>query len=89
MIGEELPDLTLDHVWVDATGETAVARAGDEGVVLFRVGDGFAVRNLPWAQVARPKLAKGRVVFRFDDPGAPGAVFRIAGAQPPFAEAAA
>ena len=88
VIGEELPDLTIDRVWVDAAGETAVARAGDEGVVLFRVGDGFAVRNLPWADVARPKLAKGKALFRFDDPGAPGAAFKLSGDKPPFAEAA-
>lgn len=88
LIAEELPDLVVDRVWVDAAGETAVARAGDEGVVLFRVGDGFAVRNLPWAEASRPRLVKGRAVFRFGDPGCPSATFRLSGDRPPFAEAA-
>lgn len=89
VIADELPDLTLDRVWVDASGQTAVARAGDEGVILFRVGDGFAVRNLPWAEVSRPQLMKGRAFFRFDDPGAPTAAFKLTGDQAPFAGAAA
>lgn len=89
MIGEELPDLSLDRVWVDAIGQTAVARAGDEGVVLFRVGDSFAVRNLSWAQVTRSRVAKGRALFTFGDPAAPVAAFQLAGDKPPFAEASA
>ena len=88
VIAEELPDLAVDRVWVDAAGETAVARAGDEGIVLFRVGDGFAVRDLPWAEVSRPRLVKGRAVFRFRDPGCPSATFKLSGDPPPFAEAA-
>lgn len=89
VIADELPDLTIDAVWVDAARTTAVARAGDDGVVLFRVGDGFAVRELPWADIARPKVVDGRALFRFGDPGAPGAAFQLSGATPPFAEAAA
>lgn len=88
LIGEELPDLRVDRVWVDADGRAAVARAGGEGIVLFRVGDGFAVRTMPWAEVSGAKLSMGRAVFRFADPGCPAAAFRLAGDSLPFAEAA-
>ena len=88
LIAEELPDLRIDRVWVDAAGETAVARAGEEGVVLFRVGDGYAVREVPWAEVSRCRLAKGAAVFRFNDPGCPSAAFRLAGERLPFVECA-
>src|SRR5689334_16089998 len=41
VVADELPDTPIEKVWVDAAGQAAVARAGSEGVVLFRVGDGF------------------------------------------------
>ena len=88
LIAEELPDLRVDRIWVDASGETAVARAGEAGVVLFRVGDGYAVRETPWVEVARCRPAKGAAIFRFNDPGCPSAVFRLAGERLPFVEAA-
>ena len=88
LIADELPDLRIDRVWVDAAGGTAVARAGETGVVLFRVGDSYAVREVPWAEVSRCRLAKDAAVFRFDDPGCPSAAFRLAGERLPFGEAA-
>ena len=88
LIAEELPDLRIDRVWVDTAGETAVARAGGEGVVLFRVGDSYAVREMSWAEVAHCRPAKGAAVFRFNDPGCPSAAFRLAGERLPFGEAA-
>ena len=74
-----------------AAGQTAVAKAGGAGVVLFRVGDGFAIRSLPWAQVAGAVARQGRAVIRFGDAGAPAAAFQLpSGAErPPFAEVAA
>ncbi|HEX6865754.1 MAG TPA: hypothetical protein VF122_00840 [Caulobacteraceae bacterium] len=77
IIAEDEPDLALDHVWVDAAGLTAVAKAGAEGVVLFRVGDGFAVRTMPWAEVASAAASGDRAVIAFHDPGAPKAVFQL------------
>ena len=88
LIAEELPDLRLDRVWVDAAGETAVARAGEAAVVLFRVGDSYAVREAPWSNIPHCRVAKGAAVFRFDDPGCPSAAFRLAGERLPFGEAA-
>ena len=88
LIADELPDLRIDRVWIDAAGETAVARAGDEGVVLFRVGDAFTVRTAPWAEITRTRVASGKALFRFDDPGCPSAAFKLAGERLPFAEAA-
>lgn len=88
--GEE-PDVMLERVWVDAAGRTAVAKAGGEGVVLFRVGDSFAVRSMPWAEIAKATVRKGRALIRFDDIGAPAAAFQLPGGadRAPFAEAAA
>lgn len=91
VIAEELPDTLVEKVWVDAAGQAAVAKSGSEGVVLFRVGDGFAVRSAPWAEVAHAAARDGRVVIRFHDPAAPAARFQLSpgATRAPFAEAAA
>lgn len=88
LIVEDLPETRIDRVWIDADGLTAVAKAGAEGVVLFRVGDGFAVRTMPWDAVCRAQPMKGRALFRFGDPGAPACAFKVAGERLPFGEAA-
>jgi hypothetical protein len=91
VIADELPDTPVERVWVDAAGQAAVARAGSEGVVLFRVGDGFAVRSAPWTDLVRAKADQGQLVIRFDDPAAPAARFQLSpgAVRAPFAEAAA
>ena len=88
LIAEELPDVRIERVWIDADGMAAVARAGGEGVILFRVGDGFTVRTMPWDQVCRAQPLKGRALFRFGDPGAPACAFRLSGERLPFGELA-
>lgn len=88
IIQDELPDLSLGPVWVDACGDTAVARAGELGVVLFRVGDSYTVREAPWETVKAAKPRKDRLVIAFGDPAAPAAEFKLAGGPAPFAEAA-
>ncbi len=77
LIAVDEPDIALESVWIDAPGRTAVARAGGEGVVLFRVGDCFAVRTMPWNEVASAVAERGRAVIAFHDPGAPKAVFEL------------
>ena len=91
VIAEELPDTPVDRVWVDAAGKAAVARAGSEGVVLFRVGDGFAVRSAPWAEVVHATARDGQLIIRFHDPAAPAARFQLSpgAVRAPFAEATA
>lgn len=91
VIADELPDTPVDRVWVDANGRVAVAKSGSEGVVLFRVGDSFAVRSAPWNDVTQAPVKGDGVVIRFHDPAAPAARFQLApGAnRAPFAEVAA
>jgi len=91
VIADELPDTKVERVWVDAAGRAAVAKSGAEGVVLFRVGDGFAVRSAPWSEVVQAPVKGEGVVIRFRDPAAPAARFQLApGAnRAPFAEVAA
>jgi hypothetical protein len=85
LIAEELPDFAPEKVWVDASGDTAVARAGETGIVLFRVGDSYTARTAPWTQVKSAARVKDSAVIRLDDPACPRASFRLAGEGAPFA----
>lgn len=85
LILDELPDAAPERVWVDASGDTAVAKAGDAGIVLFRVGDSYTVRTAPWGEVQASRRLNDRAVIRFDDPACPSAVFRLVGEGAPFA----
>lgn len=91
VIADELPDTPIERVWIDAVGQAAVAKSGAEAVVLFRVGDGFAVRQAPWSNLAKADARDGRVVIRFGDPAAPAARFQLApgATSTPFSEIAA
>ena len=51
----------------------AVARSGDQALVLFRVGDSYAARALPWAKAQAAPLTDGRLVLPVDDFAAPRA----------------
>ncbi len=77
----------IEWLWIDADREGAVAKSGDRALILFRVGDCYASRDADWAATASSKIAKGRVIFNFDDPAAPHAAFRLAEgtARAPFA----
>lgn len=86
LIAGELPEVAIGEVWIDKTGDTAIARSGDEAVVLFRVGDSYAVRQAPWDEVRKARSRDGRVVIAFHDPGAPAATFRLSGERAPFLE---
>jgi len=91
VIADELPDTPVERVWVDAAGQAAVAKSGSEAVVLFRVGDGFAVRQTLWSSLAKADARDGRLVIRFGDPAAPAARFHLApgATSAPFSEIAA
>jgi hypothetical protein len=91
VIADELPDTPIERVWVDAAGQAAVAKSGSEAVVLFRVGDGFAVREAPWSKLVKASAHDGRLLIRFGDPAAPAARFQLApgATRAPFSEIAA
>ncbi|MFO1015623.1 MAG: hypothetical protein U1E50_17860 [Caulobacteraceae bacterium] len=80
----EFPTRTLSGLWLGEDG--AVARSGDEALVLFRVGDGYAARSLPWNKAIASPVKDGRLNLSLGDFAAPRAVISLA-AWPPEAAA--
>jgi len=86
-LADEFPGCAVDGLWLAADGKGAVARSGDQALVLTRMGDGYAARRLAWAKAATVRVKDGRVSIPLSDPGAPRAVLAIA-AWPPKEAAA-
>lgn len=86
-LADEFPGRAVDGLWLAADGKGAVAKSGDQALILTRMGDGYAARRLPWAKAAAASARDGRVSIPLSDPGAPRAVLEIA-AWPPKEAAA-
>ena len=67
LLAEEFPDEPVDAVWIAADGTGVVARSGDQALVLWRKGDGYVARDLPWSQVLKAPVVDGRVRLKLGD----------------------
>jgi hypothetical protein len=74
LFGEEFPGRKLDGVWVAADGAGALARSGGLALVICAVGDGYAARQIPWAQAISSSFRNGRLSVDLSDVAAPVAV---------------
>lgn len=82
LLAEDYPDQAIEAVWVSVDGAGALAKAGGAALVLTRLGDGWAARQMPWARAAAAPVTDGRVSLRLNDVAAPRAALRL-GAWPP------
>jgi hypothetical protein len=91
LIAEEFPDAAIDGVWVAADGKAALARAGDQALVIYLRGDDYVARALAWREAAAAKVEDGVVRLGFHDIAAPGARLSLGqgAAWPPALEARA
>lgn len=78
LLAEEFPDHAIGPVWIAADKCCAVARSGDEALILYRSGDGHVARHMPWARLAEGKAAGGFVQLRLGDVTAPRTRFALA-----------
>jgi len=67
LLAQEFPDRRPDAVWIAADGAGIIARAGELALVLWRRGDGYVARDVPWSAVAALKPTNGRLVVRVAD----------------------
>ena len=67
LLSLEFPDHRPDAVWIAADGAGIIAREGDLALVLYRRGDGYVARDLPWSALAALKPTHGRLTVRLAD----------------------
>lgn len=77
MLAEEFPGRTVEAVWIAADGCGALAKSGGLALVICRVGDGFAARQIPWGQAISATFKNGRLSVNLGDIAAPTATISL------------
>jgi hypothetical protein len=87
LLTDEFPRASIDTVWLAADGQGAIAKAGDDGLILTAMGDGYVARSTRWADLQEATPKNGRLSIRLRDFGAPRVTVTLA-AWPPQGAAA-
>lgn len=82
LLAGEFPDLTPDYLWVAGDGAGAIARAGADALVVYRLGDSWVARTLPWRLALLAPVKRGKVLLKLRDPAAPLARLAVSGVNP-------
>lgn len=77
ILATEFPGRTVDAIWVASDGAGALARSGGLALVLCQVGDGYAARQIPWAQAVSSSFREGRLRIDLADIAAPVATIAL------------
>lgn len=77
LLAEEFPDRRLDAVWVASDGAGALAKSGGLALVICKLGDGYAGRQIPWAQAISASFRNGRLCVDLGDVAAPKAIIAL------------
>ena len=67
LLDVEFPDHQPDAVWIAGDGAGIIARERAVALVLYRRGDGYIARDLPWSAIAALKPTNGRLALRLGD----------------------
>ena len=67
LLDVEFPDHHPQATWIAADGAGLIARDGDLALILYRRGDGYVARDLPWRVVAGLKPVGGRLAVSVSD----------------------
>lgn len=82
LLAGEFPDLSPDYLWLAGDGAGVIARAGEDALVAFRLGDSWVARTMPWRQALRAPVKRGKVLLKLRDPAAPLARLAVSGVNP-------
>ena len=81
-LADEFPGRKVEGLWIASDGLGVLAKSGDRALILTRMGDGYAARQIDWARALAARAEGGRVRIALADVTAPRAVLAL-GAWPP------
>lgn len=82
LLAGEFPDLSPDYLWISGDGAGVIARAGEDALVVYRLGDSWVARTMPWASALLAPVRRGKVLLKLRDPAAPLARLAVSGVTP-------
>jgi hypothetical protein len=77
LLAQEFPTRTVEAVWIASDGCGALAKSNGLALVICRVGDGFALRQIPWPQAVAATFKNGKLSIDLRDVAAPTAVIAL------------
>lgn len=77
LLAAEFPGRKVDAVWVATDGCGALAKSAGLALVICRVGDGFAARQIPWPQAVQATFKNGKLCIDLSDIAAPMATISL------------
>jgi hypothetical protein len=77
LLAIEFPARKVERIWVAGDGTGALAKSGALALVVCAVGDGYAARQIPWAQAMAAAFRDGRLTLDLGDAAAPRAVIAL------------
>ena len=82
LLAGEFPDMKPDYIWIAGDGAGVIARAGAEALVIYRLGDSWVARSMPWRLALLAPVHRGKVLLKLRDPAAPMARLAVSGVTP-------
>lgn len=82
LLAGEFPDLSPDYLWIAGDGAGVIARAGEDALVVYRLGDSWVARAMPWRLALMAPVKRGKVLLKLRDPAAPLARLTVSGVNP-------
>lgn len=82
LIHTDYPGYPIDAVWIAADGLGAIARSGENALVLAQLGDSWVTRDMPWTAAITSPIRGGRIRLRTPDPAAPKLSLAVSGVTP-------
>ncbi len=82
LLAGEFPDRAVDFLWIAGDGAGVIGRSGEEALVLYRLGDSWVARSMPWRLALVAPVVRGKVLLKLRDPAAPMARLAISGVSP-------
>ena len=79
----DFPAFEFGPIWIADDGHGAIARIGDQAVLLFAVGDSYVTRSVAWSTLSGAQTKASKVRLNLHEFDAPIAQFAISGAWPP------
>ena len=77
LLAEAFPHRTVESVWLGADGKAALAKSGALALIVCAVGEGFVVRQIPWAQALSRSFRSGSIKIDLSDDAAPPALISL------------
>lgn len=82
LLAGEFPGRIPELLWIAGDGAGAVARSGQDALVIYRLGDSWVARAMPWRLALAAPVRRGRVLLKLRDPAAPMARLAVSGVSP-------